>query len=910
MPMAPALSSKRSHFSPPPNLAWGAVRTHLRETDETVAAFRVATLKPQRRIMAGVTQTSSSSQARAALALHSDAVDRTQIGRLICGHRAVRFIQLLVWPGLAAIYDWRAPLWMVVPPALLALFSTVALTWLEFDYRRDPNWLTPRQWQWRHAPIATLTGLSFGCVGLLLTLPGDVERYAACFMIVTLSLRAPSRSFSAVSYLLLLSATLLGMMAGLLATGEFIPMIIAMFFVPCFAAGLFMSRAEQRSQREQIALTLALEDLSSRHARALEETDAARAQRQTILDAMTDGVLLVDEQHRIRFINRAFRELHNLSDEVLVGFETVEDAWRWQFRTGEVRRQPDEADDAVAIDQLSKGFSSPPGATYSRVTRRGTYFEIRFIPIADGGIVIVHHDVTEQKRREAELETARAAAEAARDEAEAANQAKSTFLATMSHEIRTPMNGVIGTAELLDREQLSERQKRLVGTVRTSAVALLRIIDDVLDFSKIEAGRMALEEAPFSLRALVEGTAETLSVQAERKGLTIAIVVEPGTPDLLTGDATRVRQILFNLIGNAIKFTDAGEIRVGARALPGEDGRLRLALSVADTGIGMSEEQMARLFQPFAQADSSTTRRYGGTGLGLSIVRRLAELMGGDAKVESVPGKGSTFTVTLDLAVAERLPNEPASQPIAAGESVAGTVLAVDDYAVNLEVLVGQFEILGVPLETAADGIEALTKWREKPYALVLTDIHMPDMDGFELTRQIRAEEALANTGRRTPIAALTANALKGEADKCLAAGMDGYLTKPLTLDRLREAVERWMSAPALAPAPAAAGASERDSPIDRAVVAQMFGGNAATIGRVLARFRDAGGTLVTEIAAAKDDPRQLAELAHKLTGAARAAGAVQLGELAAALERSSQATDVGAIEAEWQRVAADLNAA
>ncbi|MCX7365238.1 MAG: ATP-binding protein, partial [Alphaproteobacteria bacterium] len=257
-----------------------------------------------------------------------------------------------------------------------------------------------------------------------------------------------------------------------------------------------------------------------------------------------------------------------------------------------------------------------------------------------------------------------------------------------------------------------------------------------------------------------------------------------------------LRQILFNLLGNAIKFTEAGEIRIGARALSTGNGRVSLALSVADSGIGMSEEQMARLFQPFVQADSSTTRRFGGTGLGLSIVRHLAELMGGDATVESVPGKGSTFTVTLDLAIADVAAAHAAPLPVAPHEAMAGTVLAVDDYAINLEVLAGQFEILDVPLETAAGAMEALTKWRAKPYAIVLTDIQMPDMDGFELTRRIRAEEELSGTGRRTPIIALTANAMASEADKCMAAGMDGYLTKPLTLARLREAVERWMGAP------------------------------------------------------------------------------------------------------------------
>jgi CheY-like chemotaxis protein len=233
-------------------------------------------------------------------------------------------------------------------------------------------------------------------------------------------------------------------------------------------------------------------------------------------------------------------------------------------------------------------------------------------------------------------------------------------------------------------------------------------------------------------------------------------------------------------------------------------------------------------------------------------------------------------------------------------------VLAVDDYAINLDVLTGQLEILGVPVETAADGIEALTKWRETPYALVLTDIHMPDMDGFELTRQIRAEEALRGDGRRTPIVALTANALKGEADRCTAAGMDGYLTKPLTLDRLREALGRWMRAPSEAPITAAGDVKEHDAAVDLGVVRNLFGDNQAMIDKVLMRFAQAGGRLIEELAAA-DSVTKRTELGHKLKGAARAAGAIRLGDLAAALETSGNSANVAAILAEWKRVMAAL---
>ncbi|MFZ5781999.1 MAG: PAS-domain containing protein [Pseudomonadota bacterium] len=641
-------------------------------------------------------------------------------------------------------------------------------------------------------------------------------------------------------------------------------------------------------------------ELKRRQIELEEARDAVSATHKlmaSVLTALPLGISLFDPDHRVIYANRRmWAPVASLPGATAGEPVTLEDLVRTQMQAGDYHY--DANGQPLSFEARIARVFDPKGSRSDRRLPSGRHVEFIFRPLDDGNTLGMVRDITDVKQREAELERAR-------DAAEAANQAKSTFLATISHEIRTPMNGVIGTAELLEREHLSERQKRLVRTIRTSAAALLRIIDDVLDFSKIEAGRMELEEAPFQLRALVEGTSETLSVQAERKGITIRTYVEPGTPDLLNGDSTRVRQILFNLIGNAIKFTEVGEIRVTARARPVPEGRVELELSVADTGIGMSGEQAERVFQPFAQADHSTTRRYGGTGLGLSIVRRLAELMGGEATVTSTRGRGSTFTVTMVLGMATARP--PAATRLAGSRrgTITGKVLAVDDYPINLEVLTGQLEILGLPVDTATNGLQALTMWREGAYDLVLTDIHMPDMDGFELTRQIRAEEALGRPAGRTPVVALTANALKGEADRCLAAGMDGYLTKPLTLERLRETIEKWMAGPGGAPGATAVDADH--AAIDRDILAQMFGDNDALIGRVLDRFAEAGGRLMVEIVEAGDDGERLVELAHKLKGAARAAGAQRLGDLAAALERSGDGEDVSPIAEEWLRVSAAL---
>src|SRR5207302_1954920 len=291
--------------------------------------------------------------------------------------------------------------------------------------------------------------------------------------------------------------------------------------------------------------------------------------------------------------------------------------------------------------------------------------EFNFKRLDDGSLLGLYRDITDLKEREEALAAAKEAAEAEREaaekeraEAEAANQSKSTFLATMSHEIRTPMNGVLGMIDVLQRQGLDGPQKRTVSTIRDSAQSLLRIIDDVLDFSKIEAGRLELEETAFSLSGLIDGVAGTFNQQAIMKGLALDIAIDAGSDDALVGDPTRVRQVLFNLLGNAIKFTERGRVTLHAGTAPLGHGSTRVTIAVSDTGIGLSEEQRARLFQPFAQADSSTTRRFGGTGLGLSIVRRLAQLMKGDITVESRQGAGSTFTVSLTLKAA------PADSPL------------------------------------------------------------------------------------------------------------------------------------------------------------------------------------------------------------------------------------------------------
>ena len=495
--------------------------------------------------------------------------------------------------------------------------------------------------------------------------------------------------------------------------------------------------------------------------------------------------------------------------------------------------------------------------------------------------------VAQQLARVAERERAQAQLAHARDEAMEASRLKSEFLATMSHEIRTPLNGVIGLNDLLLHTDLDDEQTRLVTGLQISGRALLRLINDILDFSKIEAGHLELEEIAFEVAPLLS---EVVAIQAEAargKGVAISVRCDDDVPPALSGDPTKLAQILTNLVANAVKFTDAGSVtvEVGSEAVGDE---VRLHVVVRDTGHGVSPQKVPRLFEPFTQADSSTTRLYGGTGLGLAISRELVSAMRGAISYAPNPDGGSVFTFTAVLRPADpddvvQLVTSREQQPVAHIPAEKGVVLVVEDNPVNQMVATGLLTALGFGVATADDGLAGVEAATTGDYVAILMDVQMPVLDGYGATRAIRASE----TGRRVPIIAMTAAAVEGVRERCLEAGMDDFLTKPVDVDLLASTMETWRFRTAVSAAPGL-------DRLDLQRLEELRGldggvGEASYVARAIGNLvASAPGDLeALSLAAAAGDAETLARVAHRLAGATLNLGASLGGEAVRGLEHA-----------------------
>lgn len=750
-----------------------------------------------------------------------------------------------------------------------------------------------------------------------------------------------------------------------------------------------------------------------------------------------EGMLITDADGLILRVNRAFSNITGYAAKEVIGKNT---------RILSSGRQ--DANFYAAMWKSINETGAWEGEIWNRRKNGEIYPEYLTISAVKGesgavtNYVATLNDITESKKAEIAI---------------AANRAKSDFLANMSHEIRTPMNGVIGMVDILQQTELNPAQLRMVNTIQDSSLDLLNILNDILDFSKIEAGKLEVERIPIPLREVIEGTAQLMFASADAKSIELHTFVSPRLPQWIASDPSRLRQVLLNLLGNAVKFTSSEDGRPGQVLLCAEpailaDGRAGVHLRVSDNGIGMSTETLEKLYQPFTQADESMSRKFGGTGLGLSITRRLVELMGGRISVRSMLGEGSEFTIELPLE--ETAPGRQAAPDpdltgvhvlavttnaeckqilqsycraggadvsvvtelaaarsqlrqmqaslgtnvllldidvtaegesglpdnvgvvqlvrrgrsihsdkivtvlalpllyhdlihgvaIASGRLVARAsaaltdrrlhtrnqvptvevsmaanrlILLAEDNETNREVILEQLHLLGYSAEVAEDGVVALNMWRTGRYALLLTDCHMPNMDGFELTAAIRTESM---PGMHLPIIAVTANALQGEAERCIEHGMDDYLSKPLRLDELGTMLAKWLPLPE-APTTDDTAATDPGSKLgrpalrtaefsvwDAAVLTRMVGDNPARHRRLLEKFLANAQGQVADIlsAATAGDCTAAGSVAHSLKSAARTVGAMQLGELCHAMEVAGKAGDGETCSA----LAEDLNRA
>lgn len=666
-----------------------------------------------------------------------------------------------------------------------------------------------------------------------------------------------------------------------------------------------------------------------RNERTRAELERRERFQRSLLEAAQTAILAVDEQGRFSLVNPFAERLLGIRAEQAIGrdyLHTVFEGRALRALATELgaRLGRPVAADWTALRELARLRAAPREIRLRH--RNGTWVPalVAVSATADEderpGLLLIAADLSALKRLERELRVSEA-------RAQDASRAKSSFLAAMSHEIRTPMIGVTGMIEVLAHSRLDPEQRHALEVIQQSSQSLLQIIGDILDFSKIEAGRLELAPEPVALPALLRTTVAGFLGAAASRGIEMRCQVDPQVPPAHRADALRLRQILGNFLSNAVKFTERGSVEARlsyegqAAADPAGRPRDALCFCVADTGIGIDAEQQRHLFEPFSQADNETTRRYGGTGLGLAICRRLAALMEGEIELDSEPGRGTTLRLRVPLARASEAELPPAPIVVADGAAARAApdveqaqrqgslILLIDDHPTNRLVIARQLALAGYASESAGSGEEALRRWRSGRYALLLSDVHMPGMDGYALAQAVRSEEARERRPR-TPIVALTASALKGEAEACLSAGMDDYLVKPVAVARLAACLRHWLPQAAAADEAAAdragpdrgvpgesaaeenaAGTSQvLDREVLRGLLAEGDGDGREVLDDFLATAAQDCGAL--QAAHRDGDLGAIQRQAHRIKGAAALVGAHELERAASALEQAARAQD------------------
>ena len=667
-----------------------------------------------------------------------------------------------------------------------------------------------------------------------------------------------------------------------------------------------ISRAPSQDGAE---VTVIMRDVTER-VRAAEDLAATVQMLRQTVEHMPAGVLVTDAKLDIVAFNDQFFALLGLPPGVIARGDPIEKYYRYNAERGEYGPGDVQTHVSARMAQARRAEAH----CFERPHAGGGVLEIRGTPVPSGGFVSVYTDVTARHER-SRLQVA------AREIAEEAARAKTDFLATMSHEVRTPMNGVLGLTELLLDTHLDADQRDYAETILRSGQALLEILNDILDLSKIEAGKLEIEETVFDPVQAIDDVLALCGPRASAKGLLLMGDAGADMPRDAIGDPGRLRQVLSNLVGNSLKFTDTGSVRIDSRVIEETGDALLLGFAVTDTGMGMTEEQQSRLFRPFSQADASTTRRFGGTGLGLAICRRLVEAMGGAFEVRSEPGRGSTFAFTVRVTRAAAGATRVVREQARAVHRFRGRVLVVEDNVVNRKVARATLKNFGIEVLEAENGSAALEILAREPIDLVFMDMHMPVMDGLTATRRVRAAEAAAPTAQRQVIVAMTANVMREAVDACKEAGMDDFLPKPFARRQMVEVLARWLGAAEPGPDPGDAPASEPAVPpvsaVDRAVFAQLAETMGEDMSALIGDFVTSTGRMFDALGdgSFRDESNTITRHVHTLKSSAAMIGAARLSVLARDLEAECKRGNWGALDAalgemraEFARVMVELD--